>query len=59
MVGGSRGTWREPTHARGEHANSRQKNPARIQTMNPLAMRQQCSFIINPIKLLDDALSQI
>ncbi|MEQ2242438.1 hypothetical protein ILYODFUR_035853 [Ilyodon furcidens] len=25
--GGNRSTWREPTHARGEHANSIQKDP--------------------------------
>ena len=26
-MGGSRSTWREPTHTRGEHANSTQKGP--------------------------------
>jgi len=32
MVGGSRRTRREPTHTRGEHADSTQKEPAGIQT---------------------------
>jgi len=35
-VGGTRRTQREPTHTRGEHADSTQEEPAGNQTRNPL-----------------------
>ena len=35
MVGGSQSTQREPTHSRGEHANSTQKGPSRELNLEP------------------------
>jgi len=35
IVGGSRSTRREPTHTRGEHANSTQKGPRRGSNLEP------------------------
>jgi len=34
-VGGRRNTWREPTHTRGEHANSTQKGPSWESNLEP------------------------